>query len=239
MNSNLVDVYVPGDAWKNIMNEMDPPRPKKEGVEKVISIVMFVVNLTLLFGLPFFENVMRAAVPWGYTPSSVVPGVPHFFGLVMLFNGVLNLLFVNTFVVGKVMAGRKKFDYSLPIMYPAIDMHVEDIMNGGSIFSGGDVELARKKLSRAVGYACHQRAHGQVLEMLPHFLVLSFCGGLRYPFATAIYGLLGLIGRVAWINGYLSGTPVSRYKSPLAIWVWVATIGVLINTIGTIIGCFQ
>ena len=48
---------------------------------------------------------------------------------------------------------------------------------------------------------------------------------------TTFYGLLGgVIGRIAWANGYASGRgPGARYRAIAAQAVWLSLLGLLIN----------
>ena len=116
--------------------------------------------------------------------------------------------------------GRREHGYKLPVMYAAVDIHIEDVVQHGRILSQGDAKLARAKLDKAVAYSCQQRTHGNALETLPMFFALSLLGGLRYPLASALHGLAWCAGRFFWTRGYMTATPIERYSSPLAILVW-------------------
>ena len=132
--------------------------------------------------------------------------------------------------------GRKRHGYKLPVMYAAVDMHIEDVVQGGAVLSGGDASLAQRKLEKAVAYSCHQRAHQNALETFPMFLTLSAAGGARYPIATAVHGACWLLGRIVWTRGYLSATPIKRYDNPLANLIWFSFFGVVATSTGLAIG---
>ncbi len=191
---------------------VDPP-PNMSKAVKVGSLIVHLVGLTVVIGGPFEEDAIRKWATWGYAASAW--GVPRFYGLVVLFNLVLPSLLTQLYLAfGVVGTGRKKHGYKLPVMYASVDVHVEDVISGGTILSGGSAELAQSKLNAAVAYSCHQRAHHNALESLPIFLALSAVGGLRYPLLTAIHGFGWTVARVAWTRGYLSGAPPRRRARP-------------------------
>jgi len=188
-----------GNASKRdaLWAEVDPPPPTHKGATKMLHALPFIIGLGLIFGLPFIEDQIRAASTWGYTASPY--GFVNLYGLVIIFNLVLPFLVVQLYVAfGVVSAGRKKHGYKLPLMYASVDIHVEDVLAGGSVLSGGNAVLAKQKLDAAVSYSCHQRAHGNTMETFPMFLVLSAFGGVRYPIATAIHGFCWMVSRIIW-----------------------------------------
>jgi uncharacterized membrane protein YecN with MAPEG domain len=220
-----------------IFLQIDPPRPKKGAGSHATSLVLLLIMLFCIFGMPFMESSIRRAVPWGYEPTGFATK-PHFYGLVVIFNVLMPTLvtqfFIAFFLVGK---GRKSFGYKLPVMAASVDIHIEDVIANGAILSGGDVEMARKKLDGASNYCQHQRAHGNTLESLQMFLVLSIVGGIRYPVSTAVHGLVWCVSRVVWANGYTAGVaPINRYSNPLGTLHWLALLGVMATSIGLAIG---
>lgn len=191
---------------------VDPPAPDKSTCAKLVSGLNMLFGLALIFALPFVEGLIRKAWVWGYVATPSTFGVVRAYGLVLIFNAIVPVLFVQFFLaffmVGK---GRKAHGYKLPVIYSAVDIHVEDVAAEGALLSGGDVELARTKLTNAVRYNNHQRVHQNAMESFPFFLALSLLGGLRYPVAVSIHGLCWTVGRFIWTRGYVSGDPIARY----------------------------
>ena len=191
---------------------VDPPAPDKSTCAKLVGGLNMLFGLTLIFALPFVEGLIRKAWAWGYVASPSTFGVVRAYGLVLIFNAIVPVLFVQFFLaffmVGK---GRKAHGYKLPVIYSAVDIHVEDVAAEGALLSGGDAELAQAKLTNAVRYNNHQRVHQNAMESFPFFLALSLLGGLRYPVAVSIHGLCWTVGRFIWTRGYVSGDPIARY----------------------------
>jgi glutathione S-transferase len=50
------------------------------------------------------------------------------------------------------------------------------------------------------------------LENLPSFYALLATAGLRYPLTAAISGAVYLVGRIAYFQGYATGTPAARMR---------------------------
>ena len=181
---------------------------------------------------------------WGYSATNVAERGPWtsvypLYGLVMLINVVITTLVMVLYLGFKVViAGRRKYKYKLPTMYAAADILRLDVDAGGKLLSGGDAAKARKRFDDAMKYNCHQRAHHQPLESYTSFVALSLLGGLRYPAVTAFWGLLWVVGRIVWANGYASGSgkPRDRYRHGLAHMVWLSLFGVLFTAAGTGIG---
>lgn len=214
------------------------PKPNGAAAKraKIGAVAVWLIGLALVFALPFVEDAIRKSGGSMYSPAGPW-GYDRMYGLVLIFNLVLPSLLTQLYLAFAVVGGgRKKYGYGLPVMYASVDMHVEDVLSGGGILSGGSADKAQRKLDAAVGYSCHQRAHHNALETLPMFLVLSAAGGVRYPLATAVHGLGWLVSRVTWTRGYLSGHPLQRYGNPFSNYIWVAFLGVIANTIGLAIG---
>ena len=218
---------------------VDPPK-ERTPLSIFLSVCVFVFGLFLIFALPFVEDQIRHewGYPfWGYAPVEDLWGLPRLYGLVIIFNLILPSLFTQLYLAFTVVTiGRKRHGYKLPVMYAAVDMHIEDVVQGGAVLSGGDASLAQRSLEKAVAYSCYQRAHQNALETFPMFLSLSAAGGARYPIATAIHGACWLLGRIVWTRGYLSATPIKRYDNPLSNLIWFSFFGVMATSTGLAIG---
>jgi len=212
----------------------EAPRPKKTAAERAAIVA---VLCAVFAGLPILED-RYGAGSWGWKaptgPTRLPLPLPPLFGLVVLVNVVgASLVLIFKLGFGIVLAGRKAHGYELPTMHAAQDILQLDVEAGGRLFSAGDAEKARERWRRARDYNCHQRAHHQPLETFTTWVLFSLVGGLRYPASTALYGLLGgVVGRVAWANGYVSGAgPAARYRDVAAQFVWLSLVGLLVNTV--------
>ena len=221
-----------GDARAKLYAEIDPPRPAASACAKTISLALNVPLLAAIFALPFLEDALRASAPaWGYAATKFA-GLPQLYGLVVVGCVLLpNLvkIWIGFGVTGK---GRKKYGYKNPVHYASVDIHVEDVLRGGAVLSGGDVTVARKKLDDTVRYSCHQRADGNTTEWFPTFLTLALVGGVVYPASAAFWGVVWSISRVVWAAGYHTGNPIDRYGNPLGGMHWLATLGCIALSIG-------
>ncbi|KAI8975520.1 hypothetical protein BDF20DRAFT_822741 [Mycotypha africana] len=61
-------------------------------------------------------------------------------------------------------------------------------------------------------FNCAQRAHQNSLELFPIFSTLLLVGGLKYPQLSAGAGAFFLLGRMFYVNGYVSGEPSKRMR---------------------------
>eukprot|EP00808_Paulinella_micropora_P031582 g80855.t1 len=217
----------------DIYAELDPPPPQKEGPEKLFYMIFSLVSWALVFGMPFIEDDIRSSPTQNWYEPTKYLGLPRMYGLVVIVNVMLASLYV---LVGlgfvKVGGGRRQYGYKLPLMFPSIDIHAYDVLSGGHLLSGGDVEQAKGSLDRAANFMIRQRVHHNALESLPIFLIFSVVGGIRYPLGTAVHGALWILGRWTWTNGYLSGKPINRYKNPAGGLVWSSLCGLLACCIG-------
>lgn len=131
--------------------------------------------------------------------SKLLQLLPADYGYV-IFAGV-GSTFVNMWLAINVARARKRYDVPLPIMYSP--------ENGQ--------------------FNCIQRAHQNAVENSPQFLFLLVVAGLEYPKASAAAGLLYLVGRVVFAQGYYTGTP-GNHKYGCAI----STVGMLALVANTI-----
>jgi glutathione S-transferase len=82
-------------------------------------------------------------------------------------------------------------------------------------------------------FNCTQRGHQQALETYTQFVLLSLIGGFKFPFTTAIGGVIWCIARLKWAEGYSSGEPSQRYANFLSRGIWTSLIIVLFTALGT------
>lgn len=55
-----------------------------------------------------------------------------------------------------------------------------------------------------------QRGHQNSLEWLPQFLTFILLGGIRHPVIAALLGVVYIVSRYFYFNGYASGNPDNR-----------------------------
>ncbi|CAM9143789.1 unnamed protein product [Pylaiella littoralis] len=71
---------------------------------------------------------------------------------------------------------------------------------------------AEQKDPNAVLFNCYQRAHQNILENYPAFLLLLGLASVHRPTLAAAGGAVRLAGFVAYVIGYRSGNPQKRHK---------------------------
>ena len=79
-------------------------------------------------------------------------------------------------------------------------------------------------------FNCYQRAHQNTLENYPTFLILLGLGGIEYPEIAAISGVLWLIGRYLYAQGYYTGDPAKRMRGSVAYLGLFTLLGLSIKT---------
>ncbi|XP_071819081.1 glutathione S-transferase 3, mitochondrial-like [Apostichopus japonicus] len=106
--------------------------------------------------------------------------IPDEYGYVI---AVLPLTFIVFFFLAEmVVYARKKFDVPYPTMYS----------------------------EKSKQFNCYQRAHQNALETLPFFIVFLLLGGLQYPVASSIAGVVWCVGRLIYAVGYYTGDAGKR-----------------------------
>ncbi|CAN0326907.1 unnamed protein product [Ascophyllum nodosum] len=86
------------------------------------------------------------------------------------------------------MRARKKYAIKYPTMY------------------------ADKSDPNADAFNCYQRAHQNVVENFPQFIVLLALGSVHRPIAAAVAGAIHLGGVIVYVINYRTGDPEKRLK---------------------------
>ncbi|TMW56475.1 hypothetical protein Poli38472_006485 [Pythium oligandrum] len=117
---------------------------------------------------------------------------------------VVVLFIVNAWAGVKVGKARKLYDVPYPEMY------------------------AEKSNKNAKAFNCVQRAHQNMLENMPLFLVLLFTSAIFRPQAAAIFGLIRVLGFAVYVQSYASGDPTKRFRGAFG---YIGLLGSLYLTI--------
>ncbi|XP_029646510.1 microsomal glutathione S-transferase 3 [Octopus sinensis] len=112
--------------------------------------------------------------------------LPPAYGYVVLV--AVASIFLIQWMGYKVMQARKKYDVKYPTMYS----------KDSNMFN------------------CIQRVHQNTLEGYPIFLMLLGFAGLFYPIVCTICGVLWIVGKVIYANGYYTGDPEKRRPGALS-----------------------
>eukprot|EP00611_Tribonema_gayanum_P025667 TRINITY_DN590_c0_g1_i2.p1 TRINITY_DN590_c0_g1~~TRINITY_DN590_c0_g1_i2.p1 ORF type:complete len:149 (-),score=44.00 TRINITY_DN590_c0_g1_i2:380-826(-) len=102
-------------------------------------------------------------------------------------------VFVNTWAAFGVGAARKKYNVPYPQMY------------------------AETSHAHSTQFNCVQRAHQNILENYPPFLMLLAVGSTYRPALAAAFGALRLFGFISYYKGYSSGDPKKRLNPGTAV----------------------
>jgi glutathione S-transferase len=73
-------------------------------------------------------------------------------------------------------------------------------------------------------FNCAQRVHQNTLENIPFFFANLLVAGMRTPMLTAALGVVWIVMRVMFSNGYYTGNPEKRKPGAQ---ISIATIGLL------------
>ena len=148
-----------------------------------------------------------------YETSNGALAAPRAFGLVVLVNVVISALVVM--MIGFSVGGaRSKFtaralkegDKDAEKRFSLPKMQAEGFTDAAFDFNN------------------LQRGHQQILESYQIYLVTAVLGGLEYPVAVAMYGVIWMKARMDWAAGYKEGGPKNRYNKGIALQVWFALL---------------
>ncbi len=92
-----------------------------------------------------------------------------------------------------------------------------------------DSKEAEKDKSKHL-FNCAQRAHQNTLENYPTFLVLFSIASIQYPLISTAAGLVWLLGRYVYANGYCTGDPAKRNRGAFAYLGLFTLLGASIKT---------
>lgn len=127
--------------------------------------------------------------------SKIHEVLPEGYGFVVAAG--IGSVFVNFYLMSKVMKARKDYDVAYPALYSPTSKE----------------------------FNCIQRSHQNYLENQPQFLFLLSMGGLQYPKCAAGLGLVYLIGRIVYAKGYSSGDPEKRVRGGFGYIGWFGLLG--------------
>ncbi|XP_047128149.1 glutathione S-transferase 3, mitochondrial isoform X1 [Hydra vulgaris] len=91
-----------------------------------------------------------------------------------------------TYFTFKVVMARKKYNIQYPTLY-ANDDHKE-----GKIFN------------------CYQRVHQNTLEVYTQTMLCLLIGGIQHPIISSVSGVVWIISRIVYAQGYYTGIPAKR-----------------------------
>ena len=144
--------------------------------------------------------------------------VPDKYGYVILSCAVVPMIASNFIMGGAVMKARKKFNVQYPNLYATPGYH-----------------------DKADDFNRVQRGHQSMFESLTTFTVTALLGGLKYPIACTVYGLLYSLGNVLFQVGYSDtnlDVAMARYKKGGGLkWVgYLGAVGSCISLAGSMNG---
>ncbi|CAM9792751.1 unnamed protein product [Ectocarpus sp. 12 AP-2014] len=115
-------------------------------------------------------------------------------------------VFVTTWAGFGVAKARKKYEIKYPQMY------------------------AEQSDANAVVFNCYQRAHQNVLENYPSFLLLLGLAAINRPIVAGVAGAIRLAGFVAYVIGYRTGNPEKRHKGAFGYIGLITMLGCAIES---------
>jgi uncharacterized membrane protein YecN with MAPEG domain len=170
------------------------------------------------------QKFLRSAYPAFYASSNILPYIPRLYGLVLLVNAVgtaFAMIYLGTMVIS---ARRKCKDKAIKDG----DADAEARFSYPKLYAEGFSKPAHD-------FNCAQRGHQHALETLPSYLILALVAGIYFPFLSAMGGLLWIIARVRYAEGYSTGEVKNRYQSFWSTGVWISLIIQTIGAVGSIV----
>ena len=187
----------------------------------------FMLNVmgSTLGAIVFEERILKKYLEVLYAPSDKVTTVPKAYGLVIAINviaggyAILHLGF---------KVGKARETYKAKAIEEG-DKEAEERFSLPKLYAEGFSENAKL-------FNCVQRGHQQALETLPQFLVYSLVGGVRHPIVVSVAGLIWIIARLKWAEGYASGVPKKRYDHWISSGIWTGLLVPFGASLSTAIG---
>lgn len=180
------------------------------------------------FALPGIVGVVgesyyaRNAFPAFYAPSSVISVLPRGYGASILVNVVASGIALQTLATQVSMARNKYKEKAAKDG----DTDAEARFSYPKLYAEGFSQHAKE-------FNCVQRGHQQALETYPVFLAASLIASIRFPLLSTVAGLLWIVARFKWAQGYATGEPSKRYDNFLSKGIWIALIVQLVGAIGS------
>ncbi|KAI8639774.1 hypothetical protein BD408DRAFT_391801 [Parasitella parasitica] len=84
-------------------------------------------------------------------------------------------------------------------------------------------------------FNCAQRAHQNTLEVLPIYNTLLLVGGLKYPEISAAAGVVFILGRIVYVNGYVTGDPAKRTRGVFGMLGLLTLLGTAACTVYSLV----
>lgn len=185
-----------------------------------------ILKMTLpgILGLYAESNYAKASLPNFYSASSILSFAPRGYGAVLLVNVAASSI-VLQILGGKVGAARKRFKEKA---LKNGDADAEERFSYPKLYAEGFSKEAKD-------FNCVQRGHQQALETYSQFVFLSLIAGLKYPVVSTVAGIIWIVARFKWAEGYATGQPDKRYESFFAKGIWIALIMQLTAAVATIL----
>jgi len=117
---------------------------------------------------------------------------------------------VMTYLGSRVIGAREKCKVALPSLY-------------------ADQAEALKDKDKHL-FNCYQRGHQNALESYAQNLMLLFVGGLKHPLISSGAGLVWILGRILYAQGYSSGDPSKRSRGSIQYLGVLTMLGCTIST---------
>jgi len=124
--------------------------------------------------------------------------------------------FLLFYLGGQVGSARKRLGVPLPSLY-------------------ADQEVAKKDKDKEL-FNCYQRSHQNTLEGYAQFLMMLFVGGVKHPLISTGAGVIWIIGRLLYAQGYQTGDPSKRQRGAIGYLGLLTLLGATISTALSLLG---
>lgn len=206
-------------------NSRTPTNEKLSSDNMSVIVVFLAKTIVPIGGLIAAEHYfLRDKLPQIYEASAAFPGLnlPKAFCAVIVINLVVTSLFLQ-FLGVKVGAARTTYKEKA---LKDGDKDAEDRFSYPKLYAEGFSQHAKL-------FNCVQRGHQHALETYPQYLVLSVIAGVKFPVTTTLGGLLWLLARTQWVEGYKTGDPAKRYQGWMAYGIWTSLIIIMVAALCT------